>query len=131
MNTVKELKTFLEKNKITLEREDSICITIDGLQIKEFGQLLRNLSKDILDSEIDGFHINELGKIYDNKDTLLKTIDDELKKNTLFNEDFLKNHNSAKKELENLKNIIEKICAFIEKCHELKLDYKNAIIAYN
>ena len=131
MNTVKELKTFLEKNKITLEREGSICITIDGLQIKEFGQLLRNLSKDILDSEIDGFHIDELGKIYDNKDVLLKALDGELKKDTLFNKDFLKSRNLAKKELENLKNIIEKICAFIEKCREFKLDYKDAIIAYN
>lgn len=131
MNTVKELKAFLEKNKITLEREGSICITIDGLQIKEFGQLLRNLSKDILDSEIDGFHIDELGKIYDNKDVLLKALDGELKKDTLFNKDFLKSRNLAKKELENLKNIIEKICAFIEKCRELKLDYKDAIIAYN
>ena len=131
MNTVKELKTFLEKNKITLEREGIICITIDGLQIKEFGQLLRNLSKDILDSEIDGFHIDELGKIYDNKDVLLKALDGELKKDTLFNKDFLKSRNLAKKELENLKNIIEKICAFIEKCREFKLDYKDAIIAYN
>ena len=78
--------------------------------------------------EIDGFKISEFDKIYDNRDALLKGLDEELNKDKFFNEDFIKSHEAAKRELENLKDIIKKLAFdLIGKCKELDIDYKDLI----
>lgn len=78
--------------------------------------------------EIDGFQISEFDKIYDNRDALLKGLDTELKKDKLFNEDSIKSHEAAKRELENLKDIIEKLAFdLVGKCKELGIYYKDLI----
>ena len=89
---------------------------------------MRNFSNELLGFEIDGFKVSEFDKIYDNRDALLKGLDEELKKDKFFNEDFIKSHEVAKRELENLKDIIEKLSFdLIGKCKELDIDYKDLI----
>jgi len=53
---------------------------------------------------------------------------EELKKDKLFNEDHIKSHETAKQELENLKDIIKKLAFdLVGKCKELDIDYKDLI----
>jgi|GEM_PF-2357743 hypothetical protein len=119
----------LEKRQITLKYDGNIDVRVNGLILNDgFGQLLRNFSNELLGFEIDGFKVSEFDKIYDNRDALLKGLDEELKKDKFFNEDFIKSHEVAKRELENLKDIIEKLSFdLIGKCKELDIDYKDLI----
>ena len=95
----------LEKRQITLKYDGNIDVRVNGLILNDgFGQLLRNFSNELLGFEIDGFKVSEFDKIYDNRDALLKGLDEELKKDKFFNEDFIKSHEVAKRELENLKD---------------------------
>ena len=123
------IRRHIEKKQITLRYNGEIDVRVNGLVLNEgFGQRLRELSKKLLGFEIDGFKISEFDKIYDNRDALLKGLDEELKKDEFFNEDFIKNHEAAKQELENLKDIIKKLTFdLIGKCKELGIDYKDLI----
>jgi hypothetical protein len=126
---IAEVKKHLEENEISLRYDGEIDIRVNGLALNDgFGQLLRDLSNKLLGFEIDGFKISEFDKIYDNRDALLKELDEELKKDKFFNEDFIKGHEAAKRELENLKDIIKKLTFdLIGKCKELDIDYKDLI----
>ena len=105
----------LEKRQITLKYDGNIDVRVNGLILND-------------GFEIDGFKVSEFDKIYDNRDALLKGLDEELKKDKFFNEDFIKSHEVAKRELENLKDIIEKLSFdLIGKCKELDIDYKDLI----
>ena len=123
------IRRHIEKKQITLRYDDKIDVRVNGLALNDgFGQRLRDLSNKLLGFEIDGFKISEFDKIYDNRDALLKGLDEELKKDEFFNEDFIKNHEAAKQELENLKDIIKKLTFdLIGKCKELGIDYKDLI----
>ncbi|WP_149702320.1 hypothetical protein [Campylobacter concisus] len=123
------IRRHIEDKQITLRYNGEIDVRVNGLALNEgFGQRLRELSKKLLGFEIDGFKISEFDKIYDNRDALLKGLDEELKKDEFFNEDFIKNHEAAKQELENLKDIIKKLTFdLIGKCKELGIDYKDLI----
>lgn len=123
------IRRHIEDKQITLRYNGEIDVRVNGLALNEgFGQRLRDLSKKLLGFEIDGFKISEFDKIYDNRDALLKGLDEELKKDEFFNEDFIKNHEAAKQELENLKDIIKKLTFdLIGKCKELGIDYKDLI----
>lgn len=129
MLKIKQIEKHLEEKQITLRYNGEIDVRVNGLVLNEgFGQRLRELSKKLLGFEIDGFKISEFDKIYDNRDALLKGLDEELKKDEFFNEDFIKNHEAAKQELENLKDIIKKLTFdLIGKCKELGIDYKDLI----
>lgn len=123
------IRRHIEKKQITLRYDDKIDVRVNGLALNDgFGQRLRDLSNKLLGFEIDGFKISEFDKIYDNRDALLKGLDEELKKDEFFNEDFIKNHEAAKRELENLKDIIEKLAFdLVGKCKELGIYYKDLI----
>ena len=123
------IRRHIAAKQITLRYNGEIDVRVNGLALNEgFGQRLRELSKKLLGFEIDGFKISEFDKIYDNRDALLKGLDEELKKDEFFNEDFIKNHEAAKQELENLKDIIKKLTFdLIGKCKELGIDYKDLI----
>ena len=123
------IRRHIEKKQITLRYDDKIDVRVNGLALNDgFGQRLRDLSNKLLGFEIDGFKISEFDKIYDNRDALLKGLDTELKKDKLFNEDSIKSHEAAKRELENLKDIIKKLAFdLIGKCKELDIDYKDLI----
>lgn len=123
------IRRHIEDKQITLRYNGEIDVRVNGLALNEgFGQRLRDLSKKLLGFEIDGFKISEFDKIYDNRDALLKELDEELKKDEFFNEDFIKSHEAAKRELENLKDIIKKLTFdLIGKCKELDIDYKDLI----
>ena len=123
------IRRHIEDKQITLRYNGEIDVRVNGLALNEgFGQRLRELSKKLLGFEIDGFKISEFDKIYDNRDALLKGLDEELKKDEFFNEDFIKNHEAAKQELENLKDIIKKLAFdLVGKCKELDIDYKDLI----
>lgn len=123
------IRRHIEDKQITLRYNGEIDVRVNGLALNEgFGQRLRELSKKLLGFEIDGFKISEFDKIYDNRDALLKGLDEELNKDEFFNEDFIKNHEAAKQELENLKDIIKKLTFdLIGKCKELGIDYKDLI----
>ena len=118
MLKIKQIEKHLKEKQITLRYNGEIDVRVNGLVLNEgFGQRL-----------IDGFKISEFDKIYDNRDALLKGLDEELKKDEFFNEDFIKNHEAAKRELENLKDIIKKLTFdLIGKCKELGIDYKDLI----
>jgi hypothetical protein len=126
---IAKIKKHLDENGISLSYEGVINIQIDGLFLNDgFGQLLRIFSKSFLGFEIDGFKISEFDKIYDNRDALLNGLDNELQKDEFFNEDFIKTHDAAKRELEHLRNIIKKLTFdFIDKCKEKNIDYKDYI----
>lgn len=123
------IRRHIEKKQITLRYDDKIDVRVNGLALNDgFGQRLRDLSNKLLGFEIDGFKISEFDKIYDNRDALLKGLDEELKKDKLFNEDHIKSHEAAKQELENLKDIIEKLAFdLVGKCKELGIYYKDLI----
>ena len=123
------IRRHIKEKQITLRYNGEIGVRVNGLVLNEgFGQRLRELSNKLLGFEIDGFQISEFDKIYDNRDALLKGLDEELKKDEFFNEDFIKNHEAAKRELENLKDIIKKLTFdLIGKCKELDIDYKDLI----
>ena len=123
------IRRHIEKKQITLRYDDKINVRVNGLALNDgFGQRLRDLSNKLLGFEIDGFKISEFDKIYDNRDALLKGLDTELKKDKLFNEDSIKSHEAAKRELENLKDIIEKLAFdLVGKCKELGIYYKDLI----
>jgi hypothetical protein len=123
------IRRHIEKKQITLRYDDKIDVRVNGLALNDgFGQRLRDLSNKLLGFEIDGFKISEFDKIYDNRDALLKGLDTELKKDKLFNEDSIKSHEAAKRELENLKDIIEKLAFdLVGKCKELGIYYKDLI----
>ena len=123
------IRRHIEKKHITLRYDDKIDVRVNGLALNDgFGQRLRDLSNKLLGFEIDGFKISEFDKIYDNRDALLKGLDTELKKDKLFNEDSIKSHEAAKRELENLKDIIEKLAFdLVGKCKELGIYYKDLI----
>jgi len=123
------IRRHIEKKQITLRYDDKIDVRVNGLALNDgFGQRLRDLSNKLLGFEIDGFKISEFDKIYDNRDALLKGLDEELKKDKLFNEDSIKSHEAAKRELENLKDIIEKLAFdLVGKCKELGIYYKDLI----
>ena len=123
------IRRHIEKKQITLRYDDKIDVRVNGLALNHgFGQRLRDLSNKLLGFEIDGFKISEFDKIYDNRDALLKGLDTELKKDKLFNEDSIKSHEAAKRELENLKDIIEKLAFdLVGKCKELGIYYKDLI----
>lgn len=123
------IRRHIEDKQITLRYNGEIDVRVNGLVLNEgFGQRLRELSNKLLGFEIDGFKISEFDKIYDNRDALLKGLDEELKKDEFLNEDFTKNHEAAKRELENLKDIIKKLAFdLIGKCKELGIDYKDLI----
>lgn len=123
------IRRHIEDKQITLRYNGEIDVRVNGLALNEgFGQRLRELSNKLLGFEIDGFKISEFDKIYDNRDALLKGLDEELKKDEFFNEDSIKNHEAAKQELENLKDIIKKLTFdLIGKCKELGIDYKDLI----
>jgi hypothetical protein len=123
------IRRHIKDKQITLRYDDKIDVRVNGLALNDgFGQRLRDLSNKLLGFEIDGFKISEFDKIYDNRDALLKGLDEELKKDEFFNEDFIKNHEAAKRELENLKDIIKKLTFdLIGKCKELDIDYKDLI----
>ena len=123
------IRRHIKDKQITLRYDDKIDVRVNGLALNDgFGQRLRDLSNKLLGFEIDGFKISEFDKIYDNRDALLKGLDEELKKDEFFNEDFIKNHEAAKRELENLKDIIKKLTFdLIGKCKELGIDYKDLI----
>lgn len=123
------IRRHIEDKQITLRYNGEIDVRVNGLALNDgFGQQLRDLSNKLLGFEIDGFKISEFDKIYDNRDALLKGLDEELKKDEFFNEDFIKNHEATKQELENLKDIIKKLTFdLIGKCKELGIDYKDLI----
>ena len=123
------IRRHIKEKQITLRYNGEINVRVNGLVLNDgFGKPLRELSKKLLGFEIDGFKISEFDKIYDNRDALLKGLDEELKKDKLFNEDHIKSHEAAKRELENLKDIIEKLAFdLIGKCKELDIDYKDLI----
>ena len=123
------IRRHIEDKQITLRYNGEIDVRVNGLVLNEgFGQRLRELSNKLLGFEIDGFKISEFDKIYDNRDALLKGLDEELKKDEFLNEDFTKNHEAAKRELENLKDIIKKLAFdLIGKCKELGIEYKDLI----
>ena len=123
------IRRHIEDKQITLRYNGEIDVRVNGLAWNDgFGQQLRDLSNKLLGFEIDGFKISEFDKIYDNRDALLKGLDEELKKDEFFNEDFIKNHEATKQELENLKDIIKKLTFdLIGKCKELGIDYKDLI----
>lgn len=123
------IRRHIKEKQITLRYNGEIDVRVNGLVLNEgFGQRLRDLSKKLLGFEIDGFKISEFDKIYDNRDALLKGLGEELKKDKLFNEDHIKSHEAAKRELENLKDIIQKLAFdLIGKCKELDIDYKDLI----
>lgn len=123
------IRRHIKEKQITLKYDGNIDVRVNGLILNDgFGQLLRNFSNELLGFEIDGFKVSEFDKIYDNRDALLKGLDEELKKDKFFNEDFIKSHEVAKCELENLKDIIEKLSFdLIGKCKELGIYYKDLI----
>lgn len=123
------IRRHIKEKQITLKYDGNIDVRVNGLILNDgFGQLLRNFSNKLLGFEIDGFKTSEFDKIYDNRDALLKGLDEELKKDKFFNEDFIKSHEAAKRELENLKDIIKKLAFdLIGKCKELDIDYKDLI----
>lgn len=123
------IRRHIKEKQITLRYNGKIDVRVNGLVLNEgFGQRLRELSNKLLGFEIDGFKISEFDKIYDNRDALLKGLDEELKKDKFFNEDFIKSHEAAKQELENLKDIIEKLAFdLVGKCKELGIYYKDLI----
>ena len=123
------IRRHIKEKQITLKYDGNIEVRVNGLILNDgFGQLLRNFSNELLGFEIDGFKVSEFDKIYDNRDALLKGLDEELKKDKFFNEDFIKSHEVAKRELENLKGIIEKLSFdLIGKCKELGIYYKDLI----
>ena len=123
------IRRHIKEKQITLRYNGEIDVRVNGLVLNDgFGKPLRELSKKLLGFEIDGFKISEFDKIYDNRDALLKGLDEELKKDKLFNEDQIKSHEAAKRELENLKDIIKKLTFdLIGKCKELGIDYKDLI----
>lgn len=123
------IRRHIKEKQITLRYNGEIDVRVNGLVLNDgFGKPLRELSKKLLGFEIDGFKISEFDKIYDNRDALLKGLDEELKKDKLFNEDHIKSHEAAKRELENLKDIIKKLTFdLIGKCKELGIDYKDLI----
>jgi hypothetical protein len=123
------IRRHIKEKQITLKYDGNIDVRVNGLILNDgFGQLLRNFSNELLGFEIDGFKVSEFDKIYDNRDALLKGLDEELKKDKFFNEDFIKSHEVAKRELENLKDIIEKLSFdLIGKCKELGIYYKDLI----
>lgn len=123
------IRRHIKEKQITLRYNGKIDVRVNGLVLNEgFGQRLRELSNKLLGFEIDGFKISEFDKIYDNRDALLKGLDEELKKDKLFNEDHIKSHEAAKRELENLKDIIEKLAFdLVGKCKELGIYYKDLI----
>ena len=123
------IRRHIKEKQITLKYDGNIDVRVNGLILNDgFGQLLRNFSNELLGFEIDGFKVSEFDKIYDNRDALLKGLDEELKKDKFFNEDFIKSHEVAKRELENLKDIIEKLSFdLIGKCKKLGIYYKDLI----
>ena len=123
------IRRHIKEKQITLRYNGEIGVRVNGLVLNEgFGQRLRELSNKLLGFEIDGFKISEFDKIYDNRDALLKGLGEELKKDKLFNEDHIKSHETAKQELENLKDIIKKLAFdLVGKCKELDIDYKDLI----
>ena len=123
------IRRHIKEKQITLRYNGEIDVRVNGLVLNDgFGKPLRELSKKLLGFEIDGFKISEFNKIYDNRDALLKGLDEELKKDKLFNEDHIKSHEAAKRELENLKDIIEKLAFdLVGKCKELGIYYKDLI----
>lgn len=123
------IRRHIKEKQITLRYNGEIDVRVNGLALNEgFGQRLRELSNKLLGFEIDGFKISEFDKIYDNRDALLKGLGEELKKDKLFNEDHIKSHEAAKRELENLKDIIEKLAFdLVGKCKELGIYYKDLI----
>lgn len=123
------IRRHIKDKQITLRYNGEIDVRVNGLVLNDgFGKPLRELSKKLLGFEIDGFKISEFDKIYDNRDALLKGLDEELKKDKLFNEDHIKSHEAAKRELENLKDIIEKLAFdLVGKCKELGIYYKDLI----
>lgn len=123
------IRRHIKEKQITLRYNGEIDVRVNGLVLNDgFGKPLRELSKKLLGFEIDGFKISEFDKIYDNRDALLKGLDEELKKDKLFNEDHIKSHEAAKRELENLKDIIEKLAFdLVGKCKELGIYYKDLI----
>ena len=123
------IRRHIKEKQITLKYDGNIDVRVNGLILNDgFGQLLRNFSNELLGFEIDGFKVSEFDKIYDNRDALLKGLDEELKKDKFFNEDFIKSHEVAKRELENLKDIIEKLSFdLVGKCKELGIYYKDLI----
>lgn len=123
------IRRHIKEKQITLRYNGEIDVRVNGLVLNDgFGKTLRELSKKLLGFEIDGFKISEFDKIYDNRDALLKGLDEELKKDKLFNEDHIKSHEAAKRELENLKDIIEKLAFdLVGKCKELGIYYKDLI----
>lgn len=123
------IRRHIKEKQITLRYNGEIDVRVNGLVLNDgFGKTLRELSKKLLGFEIDGFKISEFDKIYDNRDALLKGLDEELKKDKLFNEDHIKSHEAAKRELENLKDIIEKLAFdLVGKCKELGIYYKGLI----
>ncbi|RAZ48864.1 hypothetical protein [Campylobacter hyointestinalis] len=111
-----KIKKFLEQNRINFNGYGGF--NIDGLVINEFGYLIKYIS----DGTISNFY--DLQKIHQNKDMLLKNIDKECSKETLKEQEhFNISHETAIYNQNNLKNIIIKICSFIDICKELKLDY--------
>ena len=124
------IRRHIKEKQITLKYDGNIDVRVNGLILNDgFGQLLRNFSNELLGFEIDGFKVSEFDKIYDNRDALLKGLGEELKKDKLFNEEEpTKSHETAKRELENLKDIIEKLAFdLVGKCKELGIYYKDLI----
>jgi hypothetical protein len=111
------INKFLEQNRINFNGYGG-GLSIDGLVVREFGYLLNYISGKTISNFYD------LDKIYQNKDMLLANIDKECDKNVLKEEDHLNiSHETAVYNQKNLKNIIIKICDFIDICKSLNLDY--------
>lgn len=124
------IRRHIKEKQITLRYNGEIDVRVNGLVLNDgFGKPLRELSNKLLGFEIDGFKISEFDKIYDNREALLKGLDEELKKDKLFNEEEpTKSHEAAKRELENLKDIIKKLAFdLVGKCKELGIYYKDLI----
>ena len=112
-----KINKFLEQNRINFNGYGG-GLNIDGLVVKEFGYLLNYISGGTISNFYD------LDKIYQNKGMLLANIDKECVKDILKEEDHLNiSHETAVYNQNNLKNIIIKICDFIDICKNLNLNY--------
>lgn len=94
---------------------------IDGRVVKDFNIHIRHISNGIIDN------FEDIKTIYQQKDILLDNIDKECAKDELSSEALFCSHKRALREQEHLKNIILKICNFLDKCSELKLDPAEAM----
>lgn len=112
----REIKKFLSDNRIDFNGFGGF--NVNNLVVDEFGYLLKYVSK----GHVKVF--DDLEKIYKEKDMILTNINNECAKNILREEENLNiSHETAVSNMLNLKGIIIKICSFVEKCHELNLNY--------